>query len=1336
MYKYRKIISIVAAMLILFGALGFGGISRAKAIEPGLYEVDGNATCAGLYLLDPDLMELGPLFGFKYDGNPTENLEHTLTNDGKWVLETGTPSDSINSVRIFNISLKEEDGKQVGYIFDWAATLGIDAVIVKAKDSNAYVYYPEEFGDEGLHAIDYKAISHISFCYDYELTATKTAEAKTYKTIDWTITKDVTPPSASKFIGEDATFDYTVSVLKEETFGPWVVEGTITVKNPTPWPVEFEVTDKVGGVPATVDCGGVTTLTANDGLAGGADEVVCTYSISSATEIANGSNVATVISKTTGVGGYVTKAVPFVFGEPILSAGSEPELITVSDSNGEFWSTGVSATWNYSETQTCSTTTALYSAYGFYSTDYNNTAKIDQTTGDSDSEKVTLTCYAPVVSKDADTEWKKKYDWTITKSVDPAKHVGFVGDEFTSDYDVVVDQTITDYGYKAFGKIYVTNPAGSPGSITVDVSDEVNGTVASVDCDGIGGTNLTVPTGETKSCDYTVALTDGTSLTNTATVEFKEIDFLATANVIFGDPVIEGYPTISVTDSVQGSLGSASGDLTFEYQDTFTCSSNPADYKDGFDSHKYPNTATITETSQSDDAEVTVDCYAPVVSKDADTEWKKKYDWTITKSVDPAKHVGFVGDEFTSDYDVVVDQTITDYGYKAFGKIYVTNPAGSPGSITVDVSDEVNGTVASVDCDGIGGTNLTVPTGETKSCGYTVDLADTTQLINTATVMFNKVDFLTYADVIFGDPVIEGYPMINVTDSVQGPLGSASGDYTFEYSDTFTCSSNPADYKDGFDSDDYPNTATITETSQSDDAKVTVDCYAPVITKDANATYDERHTWDIEKSVDPTSQSGYPGDLLDWTWTVTVSETFVEETFLVTGKIDVTNPVGSPGDMTVSLVDQLSDGKYATVDCGAGATSITVIPGATGTCDYTAIPGGRTATLNTATGTFNSVDFVATADVSFGKTVVNGTATVTDTEIGLNEALTAGLGSWTFTKDYKHTCSTDREDYFVDGMYTQGEWSITNWAYVYSDGVEQDEDDATTTYTCDASFVDIYKTTNGDPADPTKDIRFALYSGTSVLSTVSTMGNGASLQFPTALVPGDSYTICEAPVPAGYTFEISVDGGNVLTFAGPPGETNPTGEIQCFDFTAPAETTTVVFNINNRYPGGAPRTPGYWKNWSTCSGGNQQYTAAALGGVEAGVYLLDDLLPQTLGNFEVTTCEIGVSILSAQDIVTGKNKANDAGYTLARALLAARLNQDAGACVPTAEMMVPWTTMSLEEVLTAADNLLIKRDYVGTGDVLSNKDKKVKDDYNYALSLAGIIDAYNNGLICTGEPSH
>jgi hypothetical protein len=1103
---YRKIISIAAAMLILFGTLAFGGISRVEAIEPGMYYVPGNPTCATLNA-DPFFDNIVSDFGFKLNEAPLGTFPLDKSNGGS--LEGGAPSDSFNSVSILDVY-----SVTLGQVFDWAATLGIDAVIVKGgPNSEAYVYVPESYGDIGLHAPTnptnntYYGISHIEFCYDYELFATKTAEAKVYKTIDWTITKDVTPASASKFIGEDATFDYTVSVNKEVIFGPWVVEGTITVKNPTPWPVEFEVMDEVNGVPATVDCGEVTTLTANDGLAGGTDEVVCTYSISSPTEIANGSNVATVTSYTEGVGGYVTEAVPFAFGDPILSAGSEPESITVTDSNGESWSTSVSATWIYSETQTCSTETALYAAFGFYSTDYNNTAKINETIGDSDSEKVTLTCYAPVVSKDADTEWKKKYDWTITKSVDPAKHVGFVGDEFTSDYDVVVDQTITDYGYKAFGKIYVTNPVGSPGSITVDVSDAVDGKVATVDCDGLGGTSLTVLTGET------------------------------------------------------------------------------------------------------------------------------------------------------------------------------------------------------------------------KSCGYTVDLADTTQLINTATVKFNTFDFLAKADVIYGDPVIEGYPTINVTDSVQGPLGSASGDYTFEYSDTFTCSSNPLDYKDGFDSDKYPNTATINETIQFDDAEVTVDCYAPVVTKTADASYDERHTWEITKSVDPTSQSGYPGDLLDWTWTVTVTEDYVEENFAVSGSIYVANPVGSPGDMTVSLVDQLIDGTVATVDCGGGATSVTVAPGATGTCTYTASPSGRTADLNTATGTFKSVDFVATALVSFTKNIVNGSAKLTDSEIGLNETLTAGLGPWTRTGIDSHTCSTTKEAYGVDGTYSK---TIDNTATV--DGSEQEpvSSSASTTYLCEAGFMDLLKLTNG--VEVYDDVwTFNLYKGDFDGTLIATdQTPPALLDFGApALRPDTTYTVCEMEVPAGYS-SFWMLGEEIIQPYNPNQSDDPPEDLgnRCYDFT-PTTGTTLKFTVDNQYPGGDPRTPGYWKNWNTCTGGGQQYTAIANGGWEEGFWLLDDVLAKGITwddilddgvIFEITECEDAVNILDKRTL-SGKKVASDPFHNLATHLLAAQLNFGAGAC----------TTPEVLAKALEAETLLDKVNFIGSGYV---KPDKKSTDVALANSLATYLDNYNNGMYC------
>jgi len=438
------------------------------------------------------------------------------------------------------------------------------------------------------------------------------------------------------------------------------------------------------------------------------------------------------------------------------------------------------------------------------------------------------------------------------------------------------------------------------------------------------------------------------------------------------------------------------------------------------------------------------------------------------------------------------------------------------------------------------------------------------------------------------------------------------------------------------------------------------------------------------------------------------------------------------------------------LDCGGTL----FVPAATdsgpgeATCGYSVslpaiVDDADAPTLNTVTATFNKIDFDATASIAYTANRIRENATLTDDEIGLSESLTGHeqTGSYTFgpyTGGDSHTCSSDRADYFVGGVYTQITDTIVNWAYVDSDGVEQDKDDATTTWTCDASFVDLYKTTNGQPAASDMDIQFALYSGTDLLSTVTTLGHGADLEFPTALVPGDGYTICEYPVPAGYTFEITVDGGNVLTYAGPPGEENPTGEVQCFDFTAEPAGTTVAFDVENRYPGGAPRTPGYWKNWSTCSGGNQALTAAKLGGVEEGIYLLDDLLSQTIGSLNIASCEDGVLILDARDLKTGKKKSNDAAYTLARALLAARLNQDAGACTAAGYdfLGVYGFDGTFEQLLTEADNVLSEREFDGTGDYLGPKNKKDKDLAAYALWLYEIIDDYNNSEICTGEPSH
>jgi hypothetical protein len=127
-----------------------------------------------------------------------------------------------------------------------------------------------------------------------------------------------------------------------------------------------------------------------------------------------------------------------------------------------------------------------------------------------------------------------------------------------------------------------------------------------------------------------------------------------------------------------------------------------------------------------------------------------------------------------------------------------------------------------------------------------------------------------------------------------------------------------------------------------------------------------------------------------------------------------------------------------------------------------------------------------------------------------------------------------------------------------------------------------------------------------------------------------------------------------------------------------------------------------------------------------------------VGSFEITTCEEGVLILDSRTVDKEKNMSNDAAYTLAKALLAARLNQDAGACVVVdwPEGYDPQGFETFEEVLTASDELLSGVGFDGTGSYLGPKNKKDKDLAAYALKLYEIIDGYNNSELCTGDPSH
>jgi hypothetical protein len=180
--------------------------------------------------------------------------------------------------------------------------------------------------------------------------------------------------------------------------------------------------------------------------------------------------------------------------------------------------------------------------------------------------------------------------------------------------------------------------------------------------------------------------------------------------------------------------------------------------------------------------------------------------------------------------------------------------------------------------------------------------------------------------------------------------------------------------------------------------------------------------------------------------------------------------------------------------------------------------------------------------------------------------------------------------------------------------------------------------------------------------------------------------------------------------------------IRCFNFTVePGETKT--FEVHNDFPGGDPRTIGYWKNWNRCTGGGQAANADRNGGAANGFFLVEDLLPQLIGDFNVTTCAQAVKILSKQD-QTGKNRANDAAYELAAQLLAAQLNLAAGA----------ETCPAVQTAVVNGQSLLANNpiNFTGSGSYLpsSVKTATLKALRTQALGLAATLDRYNNGNLC------
>lgn len=259
----------------------------------------------------------------------------------------------------------------------------------------------------------------------------------------------------------------------------------------------------------------------------------------------------------------------------------------------------------------------------------------------------------------------------------------------------------------------------------------------------------------------------------------------------------------------------------------------------------------------------------------------------------------------------------------------------------------------------------------------------------------------------------------------------------------------------------------------------------------------------------------------------------------------------------------------------------------------------------------------------------------------------------------------------------------------------------------------VVKTHDGLAPSGTDSFTFQLRQGASasaagtILETkTANAANGGVITFATKLVPGTTYNLCEVVMP-----------GWQNNFATQYTAFNPSGDnsVVCTDFTVAAGEEK-VFSVDNHRPGGLARTIGFWKNWSSCTGGRQapvlDQTLYAAGSISIGLLTLNGGTAN-----QSPDCLKAVRLLSKSDVSTGAKMASDPAYNLAAQLLAAKLNVVAGA----------GTCGAATTAIADADALLTAIGFDGTG---AYKSSMTPAQRSQANALASTLDAYNNNLLC------
>ncbi len=394
-------------------------------------------------------------------------------------------------------------------------------------------------------------------------------------------------------------------------------------------------------------------------------------------------------------------------------------------------------------------------------------------------------------SKTATAHWTNTFAWTIDKSVSPAVWNLFSGDDGTSRYTVAVTKDSGVVQSYVDGQVCVTN-GGSIATENLQVVDNLSlppsqAVIASTNLD-LSAKPVLQP-GETFCYDYKLdipagSLVAGATYKDTANVTIT--DHSGHLGIAFGPSpsatsVLAGSPTL-VNDSVDvsdtnGQSWLVTSTASVSYDKKFSC---PAD------AGEHDNTATIVETSQSDSADVMVNCSVLNVSTSDPSHLSldRKFHWSIAKSVDKSSSTLQIGEAFSAFYVVGVDATSTDSNWSATGTISIVNSSTVPASL-LSVSDVVSvGINATVTCPiALPGT---LPASSTLVCEYAVSLPDASTRLNTAMATIQNYSYdpslaatTTVTSGFIGTSTLDFASStinlidesITVSDSMQGALG-------------------------------------------------------------------------------------------------------------------------------------------------------------------------------------------------------------------------------------------------------------------------------------------------------------------------------------------------------------------------------------------------------------------------------------------------------------------------------------------------------------------------------------------------------------------------------------